>query len=299
MSSEIFQPGAAEHRFAWDGFEFVVPSDWNLSFYDFSSSSSRLVRLEDDVGIRLQMEWCRPQSSVGLDRIQSRFKEMGGEVEKMAESQSAVEGLPAGWTGLIYVMPDKRRLAVAFWLAPAGRFFVFFRLHFEGEGSRQAGQVLRRLATSFRLQTGSSIVWRCYDLEVELPADFRLAETALQAGRKYLLFDWHFRRFFFWQFSLADHLLARNPDVVVWAADFLNHCKFVRGPRFFKEGERLQHRRQAQYPLGHYDEIGRLCFKWWVRVWHDPSENRIRLAVFNYRRPSDLARLPSSLEPAS
>jgi hypothetical protein len=295
MSSELSQPSPAEHRFAWDGFEFVVPADWNLSFYDFSNSASRVVRLEDDVGIRLQMEWCRPQAAVGLDRIQSRFKELGGQVETMAESQSAVEGLPAGWTGLIYVMPDKRRLAVAFWLAPAGRFFVFFRLHFDGEGSRQAAQVLRRLATSFRLQTEPAIAWRCYDLNLELPADFRLAETAFQAGRKYMLFDWHLRRFFFWQFSLADHVLARKPDLVDWAADFLNHCKFIRGPRFFKEGGRLQNQRRAQFPLGHYDEIGRLCFQWWTRVWHDPDENWIRLMVFNYRRPSDLDLLPSSV----
>ena len=108
-------------------------------------------------------------------------------------------------------------------------------------------------------------------------------------------FDWRLRRFFFWQFSLADHVLAKSPDLNQWAADFLNHCKFIRGPRFFKQGGRLQQLRRAQYPLGHYDEIGHWCFQWWVRVWHDLPENRIRLAVFNYRRPSDLDRLAPSI----
>ena len=295
MSPEASHPSPLEHQFAWDGFEFSVPSDWNLSFYDFSHPATRVVRLEDDVGIRLQMEWCRPKAAVGLDRVQTRFAEMSSQVETMAESHAAVEGLPAGWTGLIYVMPDKRRLAVAFWLAPAGRFFAFFRLHFDGEGSRQAGQVLRRLADSFRLQNGPLFTWRCYDLGVEIPADFRLAATSFQAGRKFMNFEWNFRRFFFWQFSLADHVLARNPDLNQWAADFLNHCKFIRGPRFFKEGDRLQNRRRAQYPLGHYDEIGRLCFQWWVRVWHDVPGNWIRLAVFNYRQPTDMDRLALSV----
>lgn len=295
MSSDASQSHPVEHRFAWDGFEFSVPLDWNLSFYDFSNSAARTVRLEDDVGVRLQMEWCRPQVAVNLDRVQTRFAEMSRQVETLAESQAPVDGLPPGWTGLLYNMPDKRRLAVAFWLAPAGRFFVFFRLHFDGEGMRQAGQILRRLATTFRLQDGPVRVWRCYDLAIEVPDDFRLIETSFQAGRKYMQFDWRLRRLFFWQFSLADHLLARHPDLAQWAADFLNQCKVIRGPRFLCEGGVLRHQRRAQYPFGHYDEIGRWCFQWWTRVVHDRPENRIRLMVYHYRQPSDFRRLPVGL----
>ena len=49
MSPEASHPIPSEHRFAWDGFEFCGPSDWDLSFYDFSNSSARVVR-RDDVG---------------------------------------------------------------------------------------------------------------------------------------------------------------------------------------------------------------------------------------------------------
>ncbi len=295
MSSAATSSFFDEHRFAWDGFEFSIPFDWNLSYYDFTNPATRMVRMEDDVGIRLQMEWCRPRSAVGLDRVQTRFADMGRQVESMAESQAKVEDLPAGWTGLIYTMPDRRRLAVAFWLAPGGRFFVFFRLHFDAEGNRQAGQILRRIAASFRMQEGAVYAWRCYDVELDVPADFRLVETAFQAGQKYFQFEWRFRRFFFWQFSLADHLLVRNPDLEEWAAAFLNRAKMIRGPHFFKQDGRLSQRRLPRHPLGHYDEIGHWCFRWWSRVWLVPALNAIRLAVYHHRRPHDLERLPSSL----
>jgi hypothetical protein len=55
-------------------------------------------------------------------------------------------------------------------------------------------------------------------------------------------------------------------------------------------------RRGRAYPLGHFDEVGRWCFRYAIHARRDAERNTIALAMLNYRHPSDLAMIvPSDL----
>jgi hypothetical protein len=284
------------HRLAWDGFSFQVPLDWDLSFYDFQSRVSSL-RMEDDAAIRMQMEWHRPPRPVGLAHVKERYAAMARQMNALAVETQEVKGLPAGWGAFIYLMPDRRRLAICFWLAPEGRFFCFFRLHIDMAGGRYAERVLRLLTSSFELHAGPVIPWAVYDVALALHRDFHLEWTALQAGQKLLAFQWRLRRLLFWQFSLADMILKKR-ELYAWAADFLNRYKGLRGPRFVVTEGGIKTEKRHRYWLGHHEEIGRWCFQYQVACRHVPERNIILLTVFNYRRKADLEKPQFTFETA-
>lgn len=296
MSDRVQAAEAGDfHTLAWDGFSFDAPRDWNLSYYDFSGPYASL-RMEDDVGIRLQMEWRRSAAPMNLRTIQNRYAERARGIEALAVERQTIEAMPAGWTAIVYRMPDRRRLSTVFWLAPDARFFVFFRLHIDDDGFRFAEKTIRCIGASFTLHGGPLIPWAFYDVAFDLPRQLTLQRSRLEAGRKMMVFEWRLMRLFLWHFSLADLLLkGRSPQE--WAAGFLNTYKAIRGPSFRVEGAEIRAVRRGHYPFGHYDEIGHWCFRWAVRCRAIPDKNAVLLAVFNYRSKGDLSLLDPLVAP--
>jgi len=287
----------AFRRFAWAGFSFPVPAGWELAEYFFGRDVSS-VQLEDAVGLRLEFEWCRPGREVDVAKAERRYLAGADRVKEVAEQAVAAEGLPEGWSGFGYAMPERRVLATAYWVAPDRRFAGYLRLHLADAGVRKALRILRRTAGGFALHGGPAIPWEFYDVSLTLSRDFRLASTNLQAGRKLMVFEWRLRRCFVWQHSFADMILKKQ-DAATWGAEFLNQARNLHGPVFQAvRGERIRAARSRRYPLGHYDEIGRMSFRYRAACVHWRERNALLLACYHYRSPGDLEKLRSLSAPA-
>jgi len=282
-------------RFAWDGFSFPVPEDWDLSEYFFGRGFSS-VKMEDPVALRLELEWTRPAKRVDLAGLNERYLKGARRLGETAEEAATVNGLPAPWMGSRYAMEDGRHLVTACRAASGARFACLLRLHFEGTGPRKPERVLRMLASGFALHEEHIIPWEFYDMSLHLGRDFRLVSTKLEAGRKSLVFEWRLRRLFVWQFSLANMLL-KDGTPADWGADFLGKCKRIRGVTFQARADgSIAARRHRRFPVGHYDEIGRMCLRYragWARV---EEKNALVLAVYQYRSDADLEKLARSLD---
>ena len=112
-----------------------------------------------------------------------------------------------------------------------------------------------------------------------------------------LCFHWRLRRLFVWHISLADVILSKH-GLSEWAVDQLNSSKHVRGPTFFVDANgAIAARRRLKYPLGHFEEIGRQCFRYRADARHLADRNQIAMWMLNYRREDDLRLYPSDLPP--
>ena len=287
MSGSDGTMGWATRRFAWDGFSFEVPEDWNLSVYRFERGVSSL-RMEDDASICLEMEWMRPARPMDIAAIRKRYAKSAHELNTLAERTVALEGLPEGWACVQHQMPGKRSLIVAYWPAPRSRFFCVLRLHFGAIGPRKPARVARVLAESFQLHENGLVPWECFDVALRVSRRFRLVHTALEAGRKLLVFEWRLRRLYLWQFSLAD-LLLKGRDVAAWAVEFLEQQKGIHGVKFAADPHGgITCRRDRRYPIGHFEEIGRWCFRYQAECRHRPERNTVELLLYHYRSEADL-----------
>ena len=84
------------HRFAWDGFSFQVPHDWNLSSYALRPKVSR-IQMEDDEALRLEMEWIRTQKPINRSRLHKRWAQAAKKLAKASAETAVVEDVPEGW----------------------------------------------------------------------------------------------------------------------------------------------------------------------------------------------------------
>ena len=280
--------------FAWDGVSFLVPANWNLAGYSFRKSVVR-VEFEDEYSLRMEVEWIRPRKALEMDSIHKRYGKSARRIARIAEKSSECPNLPSGWSASLYELPEERRLLTAYYLAHESSLFGFFRIHFGPEDAERHRDILKLLTSSFRVHEGPVVPWATYDVSFELPADFKLAATSLQAGKKALIFHWRLRRFYIWFFSLAT-ILLKGQMLEEWAAAFLNAYKGIKGPRFIPgiEGG-IEAKRLWRHRLGHFEEIGRLCFRYHARAIHDREKDRVVLWVFNYRTSEDLSIIPASL----
>lgn len=274
-------------RFAWDGFCMQVPQTWDLSHYRFDKKSAA-VRMDDEEAVRLDLEWMRPPGKLNESTIRERYREKAKPLDAVVKETRTVENLPGGWYGFLHTMPHNRCLVTAYWLAPRSRFFCFVKMHFEATGAGLPIRVLRHLASTFELSAGQAIPWEVYDVQLRLHRDFRLISTSFEAGRKLFVFQWRLRLLRVWQFSLAD-ILLRERRPCEWAAEHLNQCKDLRGVEFASsDSDEVVAKRQRRYPIGHYDEIGRMCFRYHVDYVHNPQRNIVLLYIYNYRKVEDL-----------
>jgi len=282
------------HRLAWDRVAFCVPEYWNLSKHVLEKQTTR-VTLEDDYTVRLEGEWLRLQKRPALQKVRERYRKAAKKLGEEAQSTKDLDSLPQGWAGYLYRFEKQQQLLVAFYLDRPSATFVFLRIHFGENDKESPRRVIQTIAESIKVYTGGLVPWEAFDLSLELPADFRLSSTVFQAGKKMLMFHWRLRRLFLWQVSLADMLLAREP-LAEWTADLLNMHKTIKGPHFYAAADgTVKIRRNRWHPMGHFDEFGRLCFRYFVRCRHDQENNRIYIWLFNYRKESDLSKLQGHL----
>jgi len=285
----------ATHRFAWDGFAFDVPVEWDLSDYEFGPRVS-IARMEDSLGRRLEFEWTRAIKPIAPGIPAKRHAKWAGALADKALERGAVDGLAHGWQGFLYTMPDRHHMVTALYRSDDGRFFGLLRLHFEESGRRKPARILRDLANSFTLHHEDLVPWQFYDVAFRVGRDFWVVSTSFKAGQKLMVFQRRLRKLYLWHFSLAD-LLLKDRSPAEWAAEFLNRCKDIRGPRFAPgEGGSIVARRAWRYPIGHMDEIGRLCHRYSAACAPIPGKNMIVLAVYNYRARGDLHQLAQALD---
>jgi hypothetical protein len=282
------------HLFAWDGVSLLIPDTWNLAGYSFSKGLTH-VEFEDDCTLRMEAEWIRPPRRLDIGKIQKRYGKAAKKLTRAALKSYQCEDAPAGWSAFVYELPGGERLLTAFFLTPDFSLFNFVRIRFGPQDTEDEEDVLKLVAASFRTHQEGEVPWALYDISIALPSDFRLLSTSIQAGRKLLVFQWRLRRFFLWHFSLAD-ILLKQQKLEEWAAEFLNSFKGIKGPTFAAghDGEIIG-RRKWGHRLGHFEEIGRLCFRYCAKAIHDSEKNRVVLWVFNYRKAQDLEKIPRNL----
>lgn len=272
-----------------------LPAGWDLAHYRFDRKSAS-VRMDDAEAVRLELEWTRPRGKLKESTIRDRYREKAKSLDTIVREARVVDNLPGGWHAVLHTMPHNRCLVTAYWLAPRERFFCFAKMHFEATGSGLPIRVLRHLADTFELSADPVVRWEVYDVQLRLHRKFQLMSTSFEAGRKLFVFQRRLRRLYIWQFSLAD-ILLRDRRPCEWAAEYLNSCKDLRGVRFTPgDSDDVVAKRKRRYPAGHYDEIGRLCFRYQVDCVHDPGRNIVLLCVYNYRKATDLVYLKSLRE---
>ena len=255
------------------------------------------MRIDDEVGVRLELEWVSRGRSVDSRRFSRRIAQHLSDLGGRGQENSALEGLPAGWHCSEFLLPESRILYVGHYKEPGDAgFAVSMHFHFDDEADSSACRaVVARVIRSFRRHSAGPIPWSYYDVAYVLDKRFALTGAALQAGRKMLTFQWRLRRLLVWHVSLAD-LLLREQTAVEWAVSFLNETALVRGPTFETTADgTVRARRARRHPFGHFEELARGCLRYAVGVQHVADRNMIALWVLQHRRESDLALMPQSL----
>ncbi len=272
--------------FAWDGMEFPIPADWDLSgFVERRRVAS--ITLEDALAVRLEMDWTAVTGRNAVQRVQQHHARFSEGMHAVALSVEELSDCPAHWVVFLYTLPESTRLVTALHVGEQFPFFVFARFHAVNRSRRELVRDVREALTGFRYQREGPIAWRAFDMAWQVPRRFRLAETSFLAGRKMMVFESKSRRLFLWRLSLADRLLRDQTPAAV-AAAFLNRFKGLPGVRFKPDGEdRLVAGRSPWHPFGHYDEIGRGCFRYAATVNLDRAHNALMIVVFHYRTAAD------------
>lgn len=283
------------HLFAWQGFSYHVPAEWNLAEYKVANGIAS-VRLDDDFSRRMDFEWFYARRSLKMDVIRRQYDKIAASMTTSGAASESIDDLPCGWSACLYSMPDGKRLLAAFLLVPENNFFCLLKIHLENASRREADRIVRLIASSFRLYDHGLVPWAVYDIAFQLQKDFRLVATSFQAGRKLLVFEWRLRRLYLWFFSLADILIHKQP-VAKWCSAYLNGFKGISGAGFTAtpEGEIQAHRQWRRF-FGNVEPLTRGCLRYKAWCCPLPDTNQTFLGVFNYRRQEDLLFLTSALE---
>lgn len=277
------------HRFAWDRVSFDIPADWEMSSFETTPGKSR-VEIDNGGPQRILAEWMRLSPPIHAPRLQSRYVRAAQALKKKSLSSRDVKDVPDGWFATEYTMPGEVALMTATYLSTAGRTYFSFTIETSNK-TLPPTAVLSGIINSLTIQSGPVLSWECYDMAIRVGADFQLAETAFLSGRKQMTFQWRQRRLYVWLISLADMALAGRP-VPVWACEFLRQIEGLRGPRFVPGVDgNIKYQRRKVWPLGHADQLLRLCFRYKIGYEHYPDRNQIFLWAYHYRKEDDLKKL--------
>lgn len=297
ITNEPSASSAKTQLFAWDGFSFEVPADWNLSSYKVESKISS-ISMQDDSSLRLEMEWLRARKPIDGISVKHRYTKQAEPLTRADAQVTLIEELPPGWSAYLYSMPEGGHLLTAFWLTPDAHFFCFIKLHYPAASRREPVRMIRQIASEFRINNQPAAPWAVYDISFRLNRDFQLINTSFQAGRKLMVFEWRLRRLFLWFFSLAD-LALRTKSLNIWCADYLNAFKGIQGVHFEPAPDGgITARKSKYYPLGHIESIVRGCLRYRAFCRHIAEKNQIALCFLHYRKPSDLEHLQLELDSA-
>jgi hypothetical protein len=302
-------PARRQRTISWDGLSFAVPANWELALYKRVKRKIWHLEIEDEYSVRLDIEWIAPKSPLDIPTVLGRYEKGASQLTRKAASSKAVDNMPEGWNATHHLLRDtegrkgqkglqstEHGLTTAFHVSPDKRLFCFVLLHTYPESPEGPVGTIRDFAKGFVRHDGPLIPWQLYDLSFELPRDFLLEYTQFDIGAKLMVFRWRWRKLYLWHFSCADRFLDQGQSKEEWATAFLNSFRHIRGLRFDpgRNGEILW-RRRRRHLFGHRDEIVRGCRRWQARCRRDEENNQLMLWVFNYRKDSDLEKLPPYL----
>jgi len=287
----------SHYRFAWNGISFDLPRRWELSEHRTTRGVTRIA-MEDATAVRLECEWLYPRRAVEVETVRERYLDRAKALSDLAEQVDPLPTDALGWTGHFYRMGEQRTLVIAYYQSAAAEApFVFLRLHFDATSTEEPAAAFRMLARSFQFANDGLIPWACYDVSFLLDHRFRLTGSSLDAGRKLLVFGWGLRRLCLWHFSLADVIRERG-TLAEFAANAVNTSRSLPAVQVKASGpETLAWRRKRRYPIGHAEEIGRWCFRYYAGLCHLPERNQLAIWVFNYRKPDDLTVFREGFRP--
>lgn len=296
----------SEKRIAWDGVSFPIPANWELALYRRIKRKIWHLEIEDEYALRLEVEWIQQETPLDVETILKRYQKATEKLAPQAFTREEVANLPTEWTATYYTFAEsetkkggglgtvKHGLATAFYIPADERFFCFILLHVYPEDMEGRPQdVLRTVAEGFKRHQQNAIPWQMFDIAFRMPRDFLLESTSFGVGSKLTVFRWRMRLFYLWHLSCADKFLTDGVRPEAWIAAFLNDFKPIRAV-VFEPGPNgtVRWRRRKRNFLGHRDELARGCLQYEIRYLHDRKANRLILWVFNYRKATDLDRLP-------
>jgi hypothetical protein len=289
-SSTHKAPFPSWQTFAWNGIAFPVPCDWNLASYHMDRHAFHAI-LEDDVAVRLEIEWERAgRKPPDLDKLVRRAERRLRKLRRAAVSVQTLDGVPDNWRVQFLDMPDGRRLVVSIGHLHDAGLTALLRFHFDTTAPANL-EIARRVIAGSHFDNPVAARWQVYDCAFRVHPEFRLQSTEFVAGRKLFVFDWRRRVLSIWFVSFADRAM-RYRSLAQWSAAFLNQQPTLRGPHFTPDGaERLSVTRARGVPLSHYAELLRGCLRYHTVLHRIPAANQIAVAVFQYRRNEDLRML--------
>lgn len=278
--------GSATHRIAWDGVDFPVPAEWELSCHGADRGAGSLV-LEDSAEVRLQMDWAPAGEARACERVRRQREALVRRLDGLSKAAERLDPGVPGWDLERRLLRDGTGLVLGFQSGAFAPACVFVRLHAQADPDYPLAGIARRLVRDFRYHDRDAVPWRVYDLKVRVPRAFRLVRTSLLAGRKLLVFECRLRRLWIWRFSLAERLLHGRSAAETLVEELNRHPDFP-GVRFHAlPGGRLEARRRSAHPFGHRDEIGRWCFRYAADYRQDPASDTLLAQVFQYRHEAD------------
>jgi hypothetical protein len=303
---------ADTRRIAWDDIAFEVPANWELAAYHYARGDLVQLSLEDELAVRMEVEWIRPQSRRDIRRMMQSYQQSARKLTSRAATSGPVEGLKEGWSGAIYTIREsavgytsgslrdvEHVMVTASFCCPEDSLICFIKLHFLPGDHESPEGLLQLISASFRhFRDTPMIPWELYDIEFDLPRHFVLERTHFDIGAKLMVFRWKHCRLHLWHFSCADMFLKEGTTVQEWVTGYLNGFGGIKGPVFSlgPDGE-IQWRRRARYGLAHREEASRWCRNYRIGYRRDLERNQLVVWVYNFRSPRDLAMLPAT--PAS
>lgn len=289
-------------RLAWDGISFCVPTNWEITSYTDKRRGIRRVEIENEYSMRLEAEWVYNQQAVQLDKIMKNYEEASKELTLHADSRKAIGNLPNHWSATHFVFKEtstdtdktlkvfSHELATIFYNCPQNSIFCYFILHFLPESSEDPVELTQKLTNSFENHNNAngSIPWQLFDAQFKLPQRFKLLKTTFDIGSKLMIYEWKMRRFFIWHFSCADMFLKNGITPERWVLGLLKAFKSVRGIKYFSNDPgQITWKRKRLHPIGHFDEMIRLCYQYKIGFHINKENNQLVVWLYHYRGKKD------------
>ncbi len=289
-------------RLAWNGISFCVPTNWELTSYTNKARGISRISAENEYSLRLEAEWVYSHNKLQFQKIIKNYEESSKKLTLHADQKIEIGHLPSHWSATHFIFKEtstednkslkvfSHELVTVFYTCPQSSLFCYFILHFLPENPEDPVLITQQLTQSFENhKENNSIPWQLFDAEFKMPKRFNLTQTAFDVGSKLMVFEWDMRRFFIWHFSCADMFLKNDITPEIWVVSLLKSFKTVRGINYFsKVPDEISWKRKRLHPIGHFDEMIKLCYRYEIGFHIDRHKNQLIVWLYHHRNKKDL-----------